>query len=104
MLCVSCDLFLLRGLKSRELLWFVLWECLLHLCQVFLVRKESLEERITLDHGIPIRSAAPKKVKFELILIKYNPVIGGVGKDEFLLLWGGGQMMLSSKEKEGSCG
>jgi hypothetical protein len=79
------------------------WECLLHLFQVFLVRKEGLEERITLDHGIPIRPAAPKKVKFELVLIKYNPVIGGVRKDEFLLLWSGGQMMFSSKEKEGSC-
>jgi len=58
-----------------------------------------LEKGITLDHGITIRPATPKKLEFELVLIKYDPIVGGVGKDEFLLLWGGGQMMLSSKEK-----
>ena len=83
---------------------FVQGQCLFHLFQVFLVGKEGFKEGIPLDHSIAIRPVAPKEVKFKLILIKYNPMVGGVGKDEFLLLWGGGQMMLSSKKKEGSCG
>ena len=72
---------------------------MLHLFQVFLISKERLEERIPFHHGIAIRSTAPEKFEIQLILIKYNPVVGGVGKDEFFLLWGSGQMMFSSKEK-----
>ena len=76
---------------------------LLHSLQIFLVQKEGLEERIPFHHGIPVRSAAPEKFKFQFVLIKYNPVIGGVGKDEFLLIWGSGQMMFSSEEQKGGC-
>ena len=75
----------------------------MHDFQVILIQKEGLKEGITFDYSIAIRSVAPEKFEFEFVLIKYNPFVGGVGKDEFLLLRGGGQVMFGGKEKEGGC-
>ena len=60
-----------------------------------------MKERVSFHHGIAIWSAAPKKFKFQLILIKYDPIIGGVGEDEFLFLQPSGEVVLGSEEKEG---